>query len=105
MGLKIFMSGEGDGMSNAEIDARAGAIEIARYFPMREQFWLEQLASCKEGKIVFVCGDAHVESFGRLLASKEIPLSFVERGIGVNDEDRQTFGRAVEYLKQHPELY
>ncbi len=46
IGLSIFQSDEGWSLSNDdEITAKAGAIEVAFYFPMRERFWLERLVN------------------------------------------------------------
>jgi hypothetical protein len=104
MELAMFTGSEGWELSNAEISAKAGAIEIARYFPMRERFWLEQLADRSDAEIAFVCGDAHVEGFMRLLKENGISSRIVDRAIGVNDEDRYTIGNALNYLEKHPEL-
>jgi hypothetical protein len=68
----------------------ACSIEMANHFPQREQFWLERLVGY-EGDALFICGDGHVETFGRLLERKRIEYKVVERGIGVTDEDRQRF--------------
>jgi hypothetical protein len=69
--LELFMN-DAEGLTNDEIFCRARAIEIGRYFPIRERFWLEQLDGCRDAHVVFVCGDLHVESFGRLLDSNSI---------------------------------
>lgn len=104
IGQDIFFSDEGWVLSPAEIDAKAGAIEIARYFPMRERFWLEKLNDCLHLEIGFVCGDGHVEGFVKLLDSKGITHRIWAREIGVNDEDRMTMGNALSYLEEHPDI-
>jgi hypothetical protein len=100
--LELFMHGD-MGLSSDEIRNRARAIEIARYFPIRERFWLERLSDCLDRDGVFICGDGHIQSFGRLLESNGIPYTVVERGIGWNKED-EWFHAAQHYLDQHPEL-
>jgi hypothetical protein len=41
--------------------------EKAKYFPMRENYWLEQILSEKDKTILFICGSDHIESFNTLL--------------------------------------
>ena len=104
IGEKLFWGDDGWNLSSDEIDAKAGAIEIARYFPLRERFWLEKLADRANSEVIFVCGDAHVEGFVGLLKAKGIACRVCARGIGLNDEDRHVFGSALKYLEQHPEI-
>jgi hypothetical protein len=104
IGQEIFFSDEGWELSSAEIEAKAGAIEIARYFPLRERFWFERLADRAGSEVVFVCGDAHVEGFVDVLKAERIASRVFDRGIGLNDEDRYVFGNAMKYLEQHPEI-
>jgi hypothetical protein len=104
IGQEIFFSDEGWELSPAEIDAKAGATEIARYFPLRERFWFERLADHVDSEIAFVCGDAHIEGFVGLLKEKEVSYRVCDRGIGLNDEDKYVFESAMKYLEQHPEI-
>ena len=104
IGIDLFLGDDGWNLSPVELDAKAGAIELVRYFPMRERFWVERLADRAQSEIAFVCGNAHIEGFVNLLKEKGIPSRIVDRGIGVNDEDRYRLEIAVEYLKKHPEL-
>ncbi len=101
---ELFKSSESWELSNEEMDAKAGAIEMAQYFPIRERFWLEQLANRLDSEVVFVCGDAHIDGFVRLLNARKIPSRIVDRAIGVNDEDKYTVENARKYLDKHPEL-
>lgn len=102
IGIDLFIGGDGWNLSPTELDAKAGAIEIVRYFPMRERFWLERLGDRLHSEIAFVCGDAHVEGF--VLTEWGIPCRVVDRAIGVNDEDRYSLEIALAYLAKHPEL-
>jgi hypothetical protein len=108
IGSKSFLSialerQRAERLSDAELDLKARAIEIARSFPIRERFWLERLSDCRTIAGVFICGDIHIESFGRLLETERIQYKVVKRGIGVNKND-DPYYRAREYLSQHPEL-
>ena len=98
--LEIFMY-SWEPLSDEETSARAGAIEILRYFPVREQFWLEQLEDVLREDVVFICGDYHVDRIKPLLNNKGIEYQEVIRGLGVTDEDRQQVRIAEEYLEAH----
>ncbi|MGB2664687.1 MAG: hypothetical protein WAK48_11825 [Candidatus Acidiferrum sp.] len=106
--LGLWLSPEGWHLSTADQDAKASAIEIVHYFPMREQFWLDRLAGHKQSEVAFVLGDGHVESFADLLKTNQIPSRVVERGIGITQGDKQEDTcrreRALAYLEKHPEI-
>jgi hypothetical protein len=84
----------------------ASAIEIGRYFPIREKFWLDCINAkvCHEEEVVFACGDLHIESgsFTKLLEQNGVPHRVVKRRIGVAEDD--PYYRALEYLRTHPEI-
>jgi hypothetical protein len=101
--LEIFMA-DTEGLPDDEIHLKGRAIELGRYFPIREKFWLDRLNGCRNQNAAFVCGDAHIETFTRLLEREGVPYRIVERGIGVTNEERGDFRRVVEYLGAHPEL-
>lgn len=67
--LQIAM-GDCDGLSSAEISDRGFAIEVLRYWPLRERFWLDSIADAKKREVVFICGDANIVSFQNLLNHK-----------------------------------
>jgi hypothetical protein len=85
-------------------DARA--IEIGRYFPIREKFWLDCLTAklCCEKEVLFVCGDVHIESgsFAKLLEQNHVPYKVVERRIGVAQDE--SYYKVLACLKEHPEV-
>ncbi len=91
-------------LSNEELGIKSRAIEIAQYFPIREQFWLHRLEGCRDVHAIFVCGDIHIESFLKLLESEGISFKLVQRSIGVNEMD-QPYYRASQYLIEHPGLF
>jgi hypothetical protein len=101
--LEMFMHDD-EGLSNDEIHLKARAIELGRYFPIRERFWLKGLVGCREQDAVFICGNAHIETFTSLLDREGVPYRIVERGIGVTREEAEDFHRIEEYLGAHPEL-
>jgi hypothetical protein len=100
--IQIFMNDQ-ESMSHDEIFLKARAIEIGRSFPTRERFWLERPGDCRDADAIFICGDLHIESFGKILDAEHLSYNVVKRGIGVTPEDAR-FNRAVEYLAEHPEL-
>lgn len=101
---QIFMH-DTKNLSNDEINDLAFAIEVARFWPLREDFWLSQLEDVKNQDLVFVCGEAHIDSFMELLSGSRIDSSVVARGIGVTKRDDEWWNRIVSYLAMHPELY
>ena len=90
-------------LSDDELAIKARAIEIARYFPVRESFWLDQLNGCEDAAAIFVCGDIHIESFTSLLEKKGVSYRIVKRGIGRTEQDAPYY-EALRYLAEHPEL-
>lgn len=103
LALQIAMNNE-EGLSNEQINSRGFAIEVARYWPLREQYWLDQLCDVVEKDVVFVCGDAHVESFRELLAKNSIDSTVTARRIGVIESDDVWWQDVNAYLESHPEL-
>jgi hypothetical protein len=91
-------------LSNEEARLKADAIEMGRYFAVREQFWLGGLSGCIEGNAIFVCGYGHIKSFTQLLDSKGIPNKVVASDVAVTEEERERIERNTQYLNEHPEL-
>jgi hypothetical protein len=100
--LEIFMA-DTTGLSHDDIFRKARAIEICRYFPIRERFWLEQMNPAPNTAVVFICGDLHIESFGKILEAAGYPHRVFVRGIGLTAEDAR-FDEALRYLREHPEV-
>jgi hypothetical protein len=100
----LFMGDDSWNLSSTDLDAKAGAIEMVRYFPIREKVWLARLADHAHSEVAFVCGSAHIEGFIKLLNESGIPSRIADRGIGVNDEDRYLLETTLAYLETHPEL-
>jgi hypothetical protein len=93
-----------EGLSNEEINDRGFAIEVSKYWPRREQFWLHQLSDVLDKNLIFVCGDAHIESFRELLKRNDVDSIVVERHIGVTQNDDEFWNRVTSYLRAHPDL-
>ena len=91
-------------LSNAEINDRGFAIEVAKYWPLREQFWFVQLRDVQDKEVIFVCGDVHVESFRELLKKNNVPSTVLSRRFGITQADDNFWNRTLGYLKTHPEL-
>jgi hypothetical protein len=100
--VSIFM-GLNEELPEEEKRRKARAIEICRYFPLREEFWLERLREFRGRDGIFICGDGHIEGFTHRLDNNQIPFAIVERGIGLTSEDDR-FYDAVRYLTEHPEI-
>ncbi len=99
-----FLMGGNNQLSKEEARVKADAIEMGRYFPVREQFWLDGLNGCIEKNAIFVCGYGHINSFTRLLDSKGIPNKVVASDVAVTEEERDRIERSTQYLSEHPEL-
>jgi hypothetical protein len=93
-----------ENLSNAEVNDRGFAIEVAKYWPVREKFWLDQLDDVKHRDLVFVCGDAHIDSFRELLKRNHIDSTVVAQHVGVTPSDDDWWNRTRKYLEVHPEL-
>jgi hypothetical protein len=102
--LQIWMHDTNWNISNEEAEAKAWALDIGKYFERRERFWLGKIADIKDNTVVFVCGDAHVETFSKLLEAAEWEVHVAARGIGVTDEDRAKTAMGIAYLNDHPEV-
>jgi hypothetical protein len=80
--LQLFLRDQ-TGMSDDEIKLRGLATEIAQYFPIRERFWFDHLP-CHVGRNgIFICGDAHVDSFSALLREEDVEAHAIVRGLGL----------------------
>lgn len=95
----------GEDLSNEEINLRGFATEIVRHWPSREKFWLDQLGDACRKTVIFVCGDAHVESFRALLKQHDIDSSIVKRHIGVTEYDDKFSDAIQTYIQRRPDLF
>jgi hypothetical protein len=102
--IQIWMNDANWNISNEEAEAKAWALAIGKYFERRERFWLQKIADIKDKRVIFVCGDAHVDTFSKLLEATGWEVHVVARGIGITDEDRRKVGAGLQYLKDHPEV-
>jgi SpoVK/Ycf46/Vps4 family AAA+-type ATPase len=102
--LRIWQT-YGKNLSSVELSLRASAVEVAKYWPLRERFWLDQLSDMHGKDIVFVCGDAHIETFRELLKKTNIESTVEARHIGVTTYDDIRSAEIGLYLKRHPEVF
>ena len=91
-------------ISNDEARRKSWALDIGKYFGRRENFWLDRIADLKERTVVFVCGEAHVDTFGKRLEAAGWELHVAARGIGITDADRRSVEEGLQYLGEHPEI-
>lgn len=101
---KIWMYDANWNISNEEAEAKAWALAIGKYFERRERFWLQEIADIKDKRVIFVCGDAHVDTFSKLLEAAGWEAQVAARGIGITDEDRRKVEAGLQYLNDHPEI-
>jgi hypothetical protein len=87
--------------STGKIEVLARALEVVKDIPLRENYWLKQLDESLKEDFVFVCGDYHVDTFGKLLASKKICHTVVERGIGVPESMADENNAVRTYAEQN----
>jgi hypothetical protein len=103
LALEIAMNND-EGLSNDEVNDRGFAIEVAKYWPLREQFWLGELDDVIDKDVIFICGDVHIESFQELLKRNGIDSGVLVRHIGVTQSEDEFWNRVTAYLEAHPEL-
>jgi len=58
----------------------------AHQFPIREDFWLGKLKNYLETDILFVCGDAHCDTFPMMLEGKGLAHRVIQRSIGMPNQ-------------------
>jgi len=87
-----------------DYNARAYAEEMVKYWPRRERFWAEKLKEAQDRDVVFVCGDAHVESFRKVLDKNHMSSTVHSRRIGINQADDDSLSGIQAYIEAHPEL-
>jgi hypothetical protein len=103
--LYIGMHDNDWNISNDDARRKSWALDIGKYFEVRERFWLEKIADLKEKTVVFVCGDAHVDTFTKQLKAKGWDVHVAARGVGgITDEDQRNIAEGLQYLKEHPEI-
>jgi len=91
-------------LSDSEARVKAYAMERARYFPVREEFWLDLLNGDLDREVIFVCGHGHIDSFTRLLGDKHKPHKVTQGDVALPPNDRQHVVDTARYLSDHPEL-
>jgi hypothetical protein len=88
-----------------ETETMAYAAMMLNYWPLREQYWFERLNHAKDNNAVFVCGEAHVDSFRALLSKKNTESTELSRCIGLeSDADCARWKAAKSYIATHPEF-
>lgn len=57
---------------------RETALEVKKFWPVRERFWLNKLKRRLDENILFLCGHEHVSGFSALLSEEGIPAAVIE---------------------------
>ena|ERR1039458_9153311 len=91
-------------ISDQECEVRATAIEIAREFGKREDYWLASIKGRNLSTTIFVCGDAHVDGFRKRLSDRGIPSEVLARGVGMTNKQRELITEANLLLKRDPNI-
>jgi hypothetical protein len=58
----------------------------------RKQFWLSRIQDCKSRNVMFVCGDDHVEAFGKKLIAAGFDVKYGPRWRISDEEVWATYG-------------
>jgi hypothetical protein len=87
-----------------EFITRGQAEEIVKYWPRREQFWVDKIKDVQDKDAIFVCGDGHVESFQKTLEKNGLSSTVHSRRIGTDQRDDEWSEKTQAYIKAHPEL-
>jgi hypothetical protein len=93
---------ENQGISDHECEVRATAIEIAREFGKREDYWLTAMEDRDLSITIFVCGDVHVDGFRKRLSGRGISSDVLARGLGMTDAQRELIAEAKFILERDP---
>jgi hypothetical protein len=90
--------------SASEIEIRAEAIEVAREYGKREEFWIKSIVGENTTTTIFICGDAHIDKFRERLLDRWIPSEVIARELGMTEEQRNTFAKVKCILAGNPSI-
>ena len=91
---------------SSDLELLPAALEVVKDFPIRESYWLQQLHNVLGQDVVFICGDYHVDTFGKRLQDNGVPSQVVERQIGLSAgliERTERIRAYIEHNSQHIE--
>lgn len=75
-----------------------------RYFmeewPVREQFWIQQLSEDLNGTVIFICGGAHRETLRRQFELRNIKARIIEKGLTLPASDFRAYRDAYKKRRQ-----
>jgi hypothetical protein len=91
-------------LSVSEIEIRAEAIEVAREYGKREEYWLKSIRGENVTTTIFICGDAHIDGLRERLLDRGIRSKVIERELGMTDEQRKTFAKIKCILSKNPSI-
>jgi hypothetical protein len=89
------------GKAGSDFEIEAKAIEICKYFPWRENYWLEKLKNYSNKSVIFVCGQSHLETFPKRLNQLAIPNQIISSGWGVDTSDRERYAQVKQFIKDN----
>lgn len=78
----------------------ANAHKFAHQFPIREQYWLQQLNKTGASNILLIFGDLHLTSFTAFLTAKQIPYSIYAERIGIDSANDPEY-EGLQYALDH----
>ncbi|MGA2754209.1 MAG: hypothetical protein ABSE53_10595 [Terracidiphilus sp.] len=83
----------------------AHAVEIAVFFPAREEHWIQKLRRYLQSEVILVLGEAHIESFCCRLKAHNVPSKVLLRGIGVSNAQNAESEAARRFPNENPQMF
>ena len=99
---KIYQ--ENQDISDHDCEVRATAIETAREFGKREDYWLKSIEGRNLSKVIFVCGAAHIDGLRKRLSERGVQSEVIVRAIGITREQQELIAEAELLLKEDPNI-
>jgi hypothetical protein len=103
--LELSVSDLLRGIPSDQEKAAVAAVAMALFFPLREEYWLEQFKDYLQSDVIFVVGENHIDSFSSRLQALGVQVKVLCRGIGVTDTNRAESAAAREFPAKNPGVF
>ncbi len=67
--------------------------EAKKYFPQREQFWLDKISNKLLKNVIFICGNQHISTFSILLKHNGVNIKVLSENWGKVEFDIDPFAQ------------